>query len=93
MTATTSPNNEIAIFSRVVQPERADMSPEAAQSILKLDFDSQDRDRMNELAAKARHGALTPEEQQESLSYNRVGHLLALLQSKARRSLKNSPNS
>ena len=38
-------------------------------------------------AEKARQGSLTPEEQDEIEDYERVGHLLGMLQSKARLSL------
>jgi hypothetical protein len=43
---------------------------------------------MHELAAKAREGTLTPAEQHEAESYERIGHLVALWRSKARKSLK-----
>ena len=43
---------------------------------------------MHQLSAKAREGTLTPEEQAAANNYERVGHLLNILQSKARRSLK-----
>lgn len=40
---------------------------------------------MEELAEKARQGTLAVDEQQEIVDYERVGHYLAILQSKARR--------
>lgn len=79
---------EAAILSRLIQPERADLSPEAAQSILKIDFDDQDRARMHELSVKAQGGMLTDAEHAEVESYRRVGRLLDLMRSKARRSLQ-----
>jgi hypothetical protein len=42
---------------------------------------------MRELSAKARDGTLTPAERDEVNNYERVGHLVNILQSKARRSL------
>jgi len=42
---------------------------------------------MNELAEKAREGALSSGEDRELENYRHVGHLLALLRSKARISL------
>jgi hypothetical protein len=36
-------NGEAAILGRLIRPERAELSPEAARSILKLEFDDQDR--------------------------------------------------
>ena len=55
---------------------------------LALDFTPADKDRMRGLSAKAREGTLSPAEQAEINSYERVGHLLNILQSKARRSLQ-----
>jgi hypothetical protein len=45
---------------------------------------------MNELAERATMGTFTPEEQAELDSYERVGHLLSFLKSKARRSLQHA---
>jgi hypothetical protein len=86
MSATTE--KESAILSRIIQPENGDWSREAAESILKLRFPMADTHRMNELAAKARRGALSGEEQVENEGYMRAGRLVELLQSKARISLK-----
>jgi hypothetical protein len=44
---------------------------------------------MRELSAKAREGTLSAAEQMEINNYERVGHVLSLMKSKARRSLKN----
>jgi hypothetical protein len=60
----------------------------AARAILALDFNPADKERMRELSAKAREGTLTAEEQVAISNYERVGHLLGIMQSKARRSLK-----
>lgn len=79
---------ESAILGRLIRPERDDLSPEAARSILQLAFDEQDRARMHELALKAQLGELTAEEQAEIESYRRIGRLVDLMHSKARRSLK-----
>jgi hypothetical protein len=78
----------VAIFSRVLDPDRADLSAEAARAILDLSFPPADRDRMRQLSAKAREGTLTPDEQAETDHYELVGHILSLMKSKARRSLK-----
>lgn len=79
---------EAAILGRVIDPETPSLVPDAARSILALDFQPEDQDRMRFLAAKASEGNLTPGEREEMESYNYVGHFLALLQSKARLSLK-----
>ena len=43
---------------------------------------------MHELSAKAQEGTLTRSEQAELDNFERVGHIVNLMQSKARRSLK-----
>ncbi|MGH9753369.1 MAG: hypothetical protein ACREA2_11355 [Blastocatellia bacterium] len=43
---------------------------------------------MHELAEKARGGVLTLEEHIEMDNYERVGHVLSLMKSKARKALK-----
>jgi hypothetical protein len=80
--------SEVAIFGRVLEPERATLGAAAARAILDLDFKQADKDRMRRLLAKAKAGAMTPEEEIEIDNYERVGHMLSLLKSKARRSLK-----
>lgn len=81
---------EAAILARLVDPETPDLSAEAARSILNIKFSQQDVDRMHLLLDKANAGTITPDEQEEANIYERVGHMLALLQSKARKSLKDS---
>lgn len=83
-----SSTSELAILSRVLEPRKPTFSPAAARHILALDFSQDDKDRMNALAAKARAGTLTPAEEIAISNYERIGHLLNILQSKARRSLK-----
>lgn len=81
-------NTEAAILSRVIDPEVATLSLEAARSILSLGFPQSDIDRMNELAAKNRGGTLSSAEDAELNSYLHVGRFLALIQAKARKSLQ-----
>jgi hypothetical protein len=88
MSTALSTNNEAAILQRVLEPDRPTLSVAAARSILAIEFSPADKARMRELAAKARAGSLTADEQAEIDAYGRVGSLLAILKSKARRSLK-----
>jgi hypothetical protein len=81
-------NHRTAVLSRVIRPERDDLSPDAARSILKLAFEQADLDRMHELAVKGQKGELSREEQAEIAEYRQVGLLLDLLKSKAHLSLK-----
>ena len=87
MPSTTAAPNELTILRRVVEPGQPFLSTEAAQAIGRLDFSASDRERMNELAEKNREGQLTDDEDEELNCYIRVGQILGILQSKARRTL------
>lgn len=82
--------SEVAIFGRVLEPDQATLDAAAAQAILDLDFKQADKDRMRKLLAKAKAGTLTAEEEIAIDNYERVGHMLSLMKSKARQSLKAS---
>jgi hypothetical protein len=88
MTRITAPNHEAEILARAIQPGDAGLSEDAARSLLGMKLSDTDRDRVNQLAAKAREGTLTAEERLELDDHERVAALLELLQSKARLSLK-----
>ena len=88
--ASPSAPTDAAILGRFVRPEENNLSPTAARAILKLEFDALDRVRMHELAVKNQEGRMSPEERAELDSYIKVGDLLAILQSKARKVLKKS---
>lgn len=86
--STAATKNEAEILSRVIAPSKPNLPPPLAEIILAFTFPDEDRERMNQLAEKAREGALTGEEQAEIDAYERVGHFLSLLQSKARISME-----
>lgn len=83
-------NNDNAILTRLVAPGDNGLSRSAAEALLSITFKTPDIERMNDLAALAREGNLTPEQRVEIESYNRIGHFLALVHSKARLALKAS---
>jgi hypothetical protein len=87
-TETMTTNTGTAILGRLLEPDNDDLSPEAARCFLSLDFPKKDHRRMRQLSAKATAGRLTPAERDELDEYLRVADLLALLQSRARLSLK-----
>ena len=68
--------------------DHADLNPEIARAILKIDFLPEDHRRVDELSAKAQKGTLTPEERAELEEYIRMDLKLTVLRSKARLSLK-----
>jgi len=88
MHQTELPYHEAAILARIAGPDVPAMSASAAKGILTLGFSPADKDRMHTLAAKARAGTLTSDEHAEVEAYNRIGSLLGILKSKARRALK-----
>jgi hypothetical protein len=90
---TTEPKNtEGTIWSRLLEAKAATLSPEAASSLLELDFTEDDRARMHELSQKAQAGTLTVTEQAEIEDYGKVGSILGVLHSKARVALRNATN-
>ena len=89
MSATIAfPNDEVAILGRAVAPTNWRLTPEAAQAILSLGLAADDKDRMDELAAKARADELTADEEFEIENYRQVGCLIELLKSKSRQFLQ-----
>jgi hypothetical protein len=88
MEATATPTSEAAIWTRIIEPEKNGLTPEAARSLLELTFSEKDKSRMNELAEKNREGLLTGAERRELEDYVKVGDVLSLIHLKARKSLK-----
>jgi hypothetical protein len=78
--------DEGAIFERAWE-SAGELNPAIARYVLRLGFSDSDRDRMHELARKNRSGELTVEEADILDGFIRVGDLIAILQSKARRYL------
>ncbi len=79
---------ETTIWERLVDQSWDDLSPEAAQGMLRLRFSKVDLDRMNELGTGAQRGTLTAQQLEELDTYNRIGRMVAILQSKARLALQ-----
>jgi hypothetical protein len=82
-------NTEAAILARVIESGPSDITPDVARYLLSMQLPYADEERVNELSAKARAGSLTERETQELDSYLHIGRLLAVMQSRARRLLKN----
>jgi predicted outer membrane protein len=85
--ALKSKSSEIAIFARLIRSDQSDLSRELARYILTLGFEENDQVRMSELAERNQEGGLGLDEQEELENYVKAGHLLALIHSKARKSL------
>lgn len=86
--ATQTEVNEITIFGRLIEHGESALTPSAAQYILGLGFPESERARMHELAMKAQEDKLTAAEKIEIDGYERVGTLLSIWKSQARRVLR-----
>lgn len=85
-----TPNTEAAILARIIESDLDTITPDVARYLLSMRLPQRDEERVNELSARARAGSLTPSDEQELDSYLRIGRLLAVMQSRARRLLANS---
>jgi hypothetical protein len=65
-----------------------ELLPPAARALLKFGFSEHDHARMDELSAKARAGTLSPPEQEELDTFERLGCVLDILHSRARQALR-----
>lgn len=79
---------ESEILTRIISPDDPSLERPAAEAVLAMGFKDADKRRMSDLAERARLGELTDEEQAEADSYERIGHFISLLKSKARQSLQ-----
>lgn len=80
--------NEVTILARVLGNQRGKLPAVLARYILTLHFSDSDKTRMHDLAVRNQEGGLSPAEQEELLAFGKAGDLLAILKSKARRTLR-----
>jgi hypothetical protein len=88
-TAMRTAQTEADLWTSILYPDGTIPAP-AASVLLDLSFTPAHRRRMKQLSAKARAGTLSPEEEFEMQSFERVGDLLSILKSKARQALKSN---
>ena len=81
-----APITEFDLFLRLW--DRANLTPTLAKQLLKLGFGDDDRAIIAELTAKNRTGAIAPGELEELDKYVRVGGILSVLHSRARKALR-----
>ncbi len=84
MTATS----EVAILSRMIEPHDPALPVAFARQVLRWKFHPGDRQRMLDLLDKSKNGSLTASEKLEAEKYERIGHFVSILKSKARISLR-----
>lgn len=70
------------ILLRTIRPNEGDLPPETARWMLRVQLSSEDREKVNQLAAKARAGTLSADERLELDEFERVATLVELMQSK-----------
>jgi hypothetical protein len=88
--ATTTPNageTEVTILARILGNGRGQLPHDMARYILKLKFSDRDKARMHDLAVRNQDDALTPAEKEELFAFGKAGDVIAILKSKARRTL------
>jgi hypothetical protein len=83
---------EAAIFARLWDSKDHRLTPTLARHVLKVRFSDEDMKRMHDLAAKNQAEKLSREEAEELDNFIKVGDMLAILQSKARKLLGESAN-
>lgn len=81
-------SSEVAIFGRMLDANRSALTLATARNILEFGFAEDDQQRMQVLSAQAKQGSLSAIEQEEMNNYEKVGHMLSLMKSRARRLLK-----
>jgi len=83
-------NCEAAILERMVEPEKPTLNNALSEYLLSLDFIPSDHERMTLLSDRAQIGSLSADEERELDSDLSMWRSLAMLQSKARITLKKS---
>lgn len=84
--AATETRDDLKLFLRLW--DRQQLTPALAKHVLKLNFSANDRRRMKALAEENRAGAISPADLHELDSFVRVGTIISILKSRARRLLR-----
>ena len=82
---------EVTILARILGNERGKLPRDLARYILGLGFSERDKARMHELLTRNQDDDLTAAEKEEMHAFGKAGDLLAILKSKARRTLGVKP--
>jgi hypothetical protein len=77
-----------AVLEQLAELDVGSISPATARKLLEFQFGTSHHTHLKALSQKAQAGTLSPTEQEELDEYIRVGTLLSILQSRARRALK-----
>jgi hypothetical protein len=79
------------LLDRILDPVGRALSPEAARRLLALRADAEAQDKMDDLADRANDGRLTPDERGEYESLIAAASVIAVLQTKAKEVLSETP--
>ena len=91
-TATTrSGDNEVTILARFLTNGDRPLPKNLARYILGLTISERDKARMHDLVVRNQNDELTPAEKKEMHDFGKAGDVLAILKSKARRTLGVKP--
>ena len=77
-----------AMLEQLAELDARSLSPATARKLLDLNFSEAQNERASLLSEKASESSLNPAERQELEEFIRVADLLAILQARARRALK-----
>jgi hypothetical protein len=88
MSTAIEPPSESDLFARVIAAEDA-LPPNVARSVLAWKFPKRDLTRVQRLQEKNNSGTITGRERRELETYVRVGQFVAVMQARARLTLKN----
>lgn len=86
--ATTTSTTESDVLHSLVFPFDEDLDPPAARSLLRIRFDREATNQINQLLRKNQRGVISVEERIVLEKYIRMGKFIDVLQAKARKSLK-----
>ncbi len=89
--ASTSTDNEVTILARFLTNGDGPLPKSLARYILRLTISERDKARMHDLVVRNQNDELTPAEKKEMHHFGTAGDVLAILKSKARRTLGVKP--
>jgi hypothetical protein len=81
---------DLGLFTELLKSEAREMTPEVARYFLGIEFPTTHQERMHQLGEKAQNGTLSPAEGQQLDRYLNVTHVLGILKSRARRTLRDA---
>jgi hypothetical protein len=89
--ASNSGDNEVTILARFLTNGDRPLPKTLARYILDLTISERDKARMHDLVVRNQNDELTPDEKKEMHDFGKAGDVLAILKSKARRTLRVKP--